>query len=78
MLQVGQQQHNACSFITLQRNWQQVCPNAGLHQNFLTLYSPVFTLFTISFNIQQFYVLPTQCIYVFYMDLGTNSNYFPL
>jgi hypothetical protein len=26
------------------------------------------------FNIQQFYVLPTQCIYVFCVDLRTNSN----
>jgi len=30
------------------------------------------------FNIQQFYVLPTQCIYVFCVDLRTNSNYFPI
>ena len=30
------------------------------------------------FNIQQFYVLPTQCIYVFCMDLRTNRNYFPI
>jgi len=30
------------------------------------------------FNIQQFYVLPTQCIYVFCVDLRTNSYYFPL
>jgi hypothetical protein len=29
------------------------------------------------FNSQQFYVLPTQCIYVFRVDLRTNSNYFP-
>jgi len=29
------------------------------------------------FNIQQFYVLPTQCIYVFCVDLRTNSDYFP-
>jgi hypothetical protein len=28
------------------------------------------------FNIQQFYVQPTQCIYVFCVDLRTNSNYF--
>ena len=28
---------------------------------------------TTMFNIQQFYVLPTQCIYVFYVDLRTNS-----
>jgi hypothetical protein len=28
------------------------------------------------FNIQQLYVLPTQCIYVFCVDLRTNSDYF--
>ena len=30
------------------------------------------------FNIQPFYVLPTQCIYVFCVDLRTNSDYFPI
>jgi hypothetical protein len=30
------------------------------------------------FNIQQIYILPTQCIYVFCMDLRTNSDYFPI
>jgi len=30
------------------------------------------------FNIQQFYVLPTQCSYVFCVDLKTSSDYFPL
>ena len=30
------------------------------------------------FNVQQFYVLPTQCIYVLYVDLRTNSDYFPI
>ena len=30
------------------------------------------------FNILQFYVLPTQCIYVFCVDLRTNSDYFPI
>jgi len=30
------------------------------------------------FDIQQFYVLPTQCIYVFCVDLRTNSDYFPM
>ena len=29
------------------------------------------------FNIQQFYVLPTHCIYVFCVDLRTDSDYFP-
>ena len=30
------------------------------------------------FNTQQFYVLPTQCIYVFCVDLRTNSDYFTI
>jgi hypothetical protein len=30
------------------------------------------------FNIHQFHVLPTQCIYVFCVDLRTNSDYFPI
>ena len=30
------------------------------------------------FNIQQLYVLSTQCIYVFCVDLRTNSHYFPI
>ena len=30
------------------------------------------------FNIQQFYVLPTQFIYVFCMNLRRNSDYFPI
>jgi len=30
------------------------------------------------FNNQQFYVLPAQCVYVFCVDLRTNSDYFPL
>jgi len=30
------------------------------------------------FNIQQFYVLPTQCIYMFCVDLRTNSDYFTI
>jgi len=29
------------------------------------------------FNIHRLYVLPTQCIYVFYVVLRTNSDYFP-
>jgi len=33
---------------------------------------------TTQFNIQQLYVLPTHCIYVFYVDLRTNSDYFPI
>jgi len=30
------------------------------------------------FNIHKFQVLTTHCIYVFVMDLRTNSDYFPI
>jgi len=30
------------------------------------------------FIIQQFYVPPTQCIFVFCVNLRTNSDYFPI
>jgi hypothetical protein len=30
------------------------------------------------FNTHKIYVLPTQCIYVFCVDLRTNSDYFPI
>ena len=36
------------------------------------------SLYTARFNIQQFYVLPTQCIYVFCVDLRINNDYFPI
>jgi hypothetical protein len=36
------------------------------------------TLRTARFNIHKSYVLPTQCIYVFRVDLRTNSDYFPI
>ena len=44
----------------------------------LDLWSPVVTICTTVCNIQQFYVPPTQCIYVFCVDLSTNSDYFPI
>jgi len=40
--------------------------------------SRVVTAQITSFKINQFYVLPTQCIYVFCVDLRTNSHYFPI
>jgi len=33
---------------------------------------------TTRLNVQKFHVLSTQCIYVFCMDLRTNSDYFPI
>jgi hypothetical protein len=34
------------------------------------------SLYTTRLDIQELYVLPTQCIYVFCVDLRTNSDYF--
>ena len=45
---------------------------------YLTVEIPVATVCTTRFNTQKFYVLPTQCIYVFCVDLRTNSDYFPI
>ena len=42
------------------------------------MYRTVVTICTTRFNIQQFYVLPTQCICVFCVDIGTNRYYFPI
>ena len=44
----------------------------------ITLQSPVVTLRNTEFDIHKLYVLPTQCIYVFCVDLRTNSDYFPI
>jgi len=44
----------------------------------ITLQTSVVTICTTRFNMQQFYVLPPQCIYVFCVDPRTNSDYFPL
>ena len=35
------------------------------------------TICTTWFNNHKFHVLPTQCVYVFRLDLRTNSDYFP-
>jgi len=42
------------------------------------MHRTVVTICTIRFTIHEFYVLPTQCIYVFCVDLRTNSDYFPI
>ena len=40
--------------------------------------SRLFIACTSKLNIHKFHVLPTQCIYVFCVDLRTNSDYFPI
>jgi hypothetical protein len=47
-------------------------------QGDLASYKPIGYYMYQQINIQQFYVLPTQCIYVFCVDLRTNSDYFPI
>jgi hypothetical protein len=44
---------------------------------YLTLYSSVFTMCTICFNVLKLCILPTQCICVLRMVLTINSDYFP-
>ena len=49
----------------------------GKQIQILNTLSLVVIICTTRFNIQQFYVLPTECICVSFMDLRTNSDYFP-
>jgi hypothetical protein len=50
----------------------------GLYNNGLNPQTPCGHYMYHQFNIQQFYFLPTQYIYVFCFDLRTNSDYFPM
>jgi hypothetical protein len=49
----------------------------SLQESLMQNQSSKVTICTTSFNIPQLYVLPTQCIYVFRVDLRTTSDYFP-
>jgi len=42
------------------------------------MYRTVVTIYTARFNTQQSYLPPTQCMYVFCVDLRTNGDYFPI
>jgi hypothetical protein len=53
-------------------------PSGSMFYTILHPQSPVVTARTARFNTQQFYVLPTECVYVFCVDLRTNSDYFPI
>ena len=44
----------------------------------LTFQSPMVAICINTFNIHKFYVLPTQCIFVFCVDLRTNTSYLPM
>jgi len=47
----------------------------GLIRTYFNLLQPSGHYTYHQFNIQQFYVLPTHCIYMFCVDLRTNSYY---
>jgi len=42
------------------------------------LKSVVVTVYAVRSKNEEFYFLPTQCFDVFFVDLRTNSDYFPL
>jgi hypothetical protein len=62
----------------LQINYENFCSirHAPICLSYFTSWAPLVNIRTNRFNIQQFYVLPTQCICVFCLDLRTNSSYF--
>jgi len=49
-----------------------------LHINLVNNLEPSGHYIYHQFNIHKLYVLPTHCIYVFCVDLRTNSDYFPI
>ena len=60
--------------------WSLYVPHSGhyMYRTVVTICAAQWSLYVRQFNIQQYYVLPTQCIYVFCVDLRTNSDYFPI
>jgi hypothetical protein len=52
-----------------------ILPSSESHVNKIITLNPSGHYMYRQFNIQQFYVPPTQCIYVFCVDLRTNSDY---
>ena len=63
------------------QNKQPLFPYTALTDSFFNRFNPLQPsgrYMCHQFNIQQLYVLPTQCIYVFCVDLRTNSDYFPI
>jgi len=63
-------------------NKQRLFPYAALtdwfYNRHLTLYSPVVTICTASLTLNNSTFCPHSCIYVFCVDLRTNSDYFPI
>ena len=72
--------------LLLQKKVNSLKPSGHYMYRQWSLYvPPVVTICTASghytyrqFNIKQFYIQPTQCIYVLCVDLRTNSDYYPI
>ena len=76
-----------CPVVTIcTAQWSLYVPHSGhyMYRTVVTICTAQWSLYVPhsghymyhQFNIQQLHVLPTQCIYVFCVDLRTNSDYF--
>jgi hypothetical protein len=63
--------------VTLHIGGRSSIRNLTTHHPVVTGTHPIITD-SPRFNIQKFYFLSTQCIYMFCVDLRTNSDYFPI
>jgi len=67
-----------CSEMYIVIKWHgNTCAGGYTHKSYQPL-QPSGYLCTARFNMHKFYILPTQCIYGFCVDLRTNSDYFPM
>ena len=68
---------------TCTAHWSLYVPHSGhyMYRTLVTICTAQWSLYVPHsghYMYQQFYVLPTHCIYVFCVDLRTNSHYFPI
>jgi hypothetical protein len=75
-------EHSAtCSKEPTATHWRKQCHSVNRlrrHNKIYYFQTPVVTVRTARFTVHKFYVLPTQCVYVFCVDLRRNSDYFPI
>jgi hypothetical protein len=70
----GERRQSAAGVQRLAGGYRQVASLLCSVVSYFTYSTTGVTVRTVRFNSQQFYVLPTQCIYVFCVDLRTNSD----
>jgi hypothetical protein len=71
---------SACNHTPASSNSHPRVPHCTVlgYSSVLPLVNHVTSAYSNRFNVHKFYVPPTQCIYVFRMDLRANSHYFPV